>query len=323
MTGTGGIKPVNELSGPTQPSQSTYLICSVSRTGSHLLCEGLTSTGLAGMPDEHFGMLPLGTDAGEYVSRCLRTLSTPNGVFGAKVGKYYYENLVRGLRSSKWGKHAQTLVNPHALNRRPEDLLFAASGFAGRVRRASAVRHAPVPSFVRRWRLQRLHATHPAELALGGSNTLALHETVARHLPNLRYIFLRRNDKVRQAISLYRAQASKEWQAYEHKGTPTDSGEQLVYDGVRIAQLLAAIRNDEALWEMHFSVCGVAPLTVYYEDVVRNRAYVVERILAFLDIAHPTAIELPDPRLKRQSDSITDDWVERFTREESTYDIAS
>jgi trehalose 2-sulfotransferase len=71
----------------------SYFICSTPRTGSTLLCECLTRTGVAGKPGEHFyhGQSPdrpAGDDipgyAG-YVREVCQATATPNGVFGTKL----------------------------------------------------------------------------------------------------------------------------------------------------------------------------------------------------------------------------------------------
>ena len=76
------------------PSQS-YVICATPRSGSYLLCEALTNTGLAGRPTEFFALGPeqgLLTHWGlteqeydQYLAKVLQLGTTPNGVFGAKL----------------------------------------------------------------------------------------------------------------------------------------------------------------------------------------------------------------------------------------------
>src|SRR5207245_1162163 len=117
-----------------QPHTS-YLICATPRSGSTLLCEALTNTGLAGRPEEFFQAcketgLPrrpleyfegidttevatiLGEGAGpdehlmqpvsgesfaDYLARVIEQGTTPNGVFGAKVMWAYFQGLLSTL----------------------------------------------------------------------------------------------------------------------------------------------------------------------------------------------------------------------------------
>jgi LPS sulfotransferase NodH len=76
----------------------TYIIASENRTGSYLLCDGLTSTKIAGSPTESlsaeyrhdlcrtfFGKDGKDVDFSASMKAMARHLMTPNGVFGAKV----------------------------------------------------------------------------------------------------------------------------------------------------------------------------------------------------------------------------------------------
>ena len=72
-----------------------YLIAASPRSGSQLLGALLTSTGLAGFPDEHFNPWHMGDATNffpdnllyspEHIQRLLERHTTPNGVFGTKA----------------------------------------------------------------------------------------------------------------------------------------------------------------------------------------------------------------------------------------------
>jgi LPS sulfotransferase NodH len=72
-----------------------YLIAASPRSGSQLLGALLTSTGLAGFPDEHFNPWHMGDTADvfpddlhyspEHIQRLIEEHTTPNGVFGTKA----------------------------------------------------------------------------------------------------------------------------------------------------------------------------------------------------------------------------------------------
>jgi trehalose 2-sulfotransferase len=86
-----------EFDGRTEPRVS-YLVCSIPRSGSSLLCELLSNTGLAGAPAEFFHpdkMAALKQRWGVetqhgYVRELLARKTSPNGVFGLKAhwGQY-------------------------------------------------------------------------------------------------------------------------------------------------------------------------------------------------------------------------------------------
>jgi LPS sulfotransferase NodH len=83
-----------------------YIIASVQRSGTHLLCSILRSTGIAGTPEEHFLSKPAETwekrwDAPSrvaYVQNVLRQNTASNGVFGTVVMWSYFERMLEMLQ---------------------------------------------------------------------------------------------------------------------------------------------------------------------------------------------------------------------------------
>ena len=84
----------------------SYVIASVQRSGTHLLCSILRSTGIAGSPEEYFLSKPgetwekrWGTPSREaYVQHILRQNTPANGVFGAVVMWSYFELMLQMLQ---------------------------------------------------------------------------------------------------------------------------------------------------------------------------------------------------------------------------------
>ncbi|MCY4144891.1 MAG: Stf0 family sulfotransferase [Chloroflexi bacterium] len=83
----------------------SYFICFTVRSGSSLLCQLLSDTGLAGRPGEHFYHNispdnPHGepiADYASYITGALNAYTTANGVFGSKVGGGYWRDFTRRL----------------------------------------------------------------------------------------------------------------------------------------------------------------------------------------------------------------------------------
>ena len=84
----------------------SYVVASVQRSGTHLLCSILRSTGIAGFPEEYFLSKPGETwekrwgapSRDAYVQRILQQNTTTNGVFGAVVMWSYFERMVQMLQ---------------------------------------------------------------------------------------------------------------------------------------------------------------------------------------------------------------------------------
>jgi len=84
----------------------SYVIASVQRSGTHLLCSILRGTGIAGSPAEHFLSKPGETwetrwnapSRAAYVEHVLRQNTTAGGVFGTVVMWSYFERMLRMLQ---------------------------------------------------------------------------------------------------------------------------------------------------------------------------------------------------------------------------------
>ena len=84
----------------------SYIIASVQRSGTHLLCSILESTGRAGSPKEHFLSKPGETwekrsgapSRLAYVEKVLRENTAANGVFGTVVMWSYFDRMLEMLQ---------------------------------------------------------------------------------------------------------------------------------------------------------------------------------------------------------------------------------
>ena len=93
--------------------------------------------------------------------------------------------------------------------------------------------------------------------------------------PRHRWIFLRRRDKIGQAISLLRAVTSGTWSSLAPTSgrTPTPA-----YDFFRLLGILQSIVTEEYLWEDFFEQSRIEPIRIIYEDLVREPAATVFRV---------------------------------------------
>jgi LPS sulfotransferase NodH len=87
-------------------AEISYVVASVQRSGTHLLCSILRSTGIAGSPEEYFLSKTgetwekrWGTPSREaYVQQILRQHTAANGVFGVVVMWSYFELMLQMLQ---------------------------------------------------------------------------------------------------------------------------------------------------------------------------------------------------------------------------------
>ena len=131
---------------------------------------------------------------------------------------------------------------------------------------------------------------------------------LAAHLPNLRYVWLRRRDVVRQGVSWWRAAETGEY-ALARDGQPAPPP---TYDATAIGRLVRYARDCDAAWAAWFRTNRVDPLVLFYEDMIEDLGGTVESVLDYLEIARLSTVIAPTPRLRRQADADTERFVELF-----------
>ena len=271
------------------PATISYLICTTPRSGSTLLCELLTATGVAGRPEEYFQQLPAtgmpmtprdyleglspalipeldgGDDAAwvsplydprrfrdyrAYVDWVLAQGTTPNGVFAAKIMWPY----VAGLVSRLYGGDSWNMTDAQA--------------------------------------------------------------ALERTFPSLRYVWLRRRDKVRQAVSLWRAIQTWQWRvdaARAHSGRGPEPEGEPRYSFEAIDHLRRRLEASDLTWEVFFETMAADPLTVVYEDFVTAREDAVLAVLQHVSAPRPATVGAP--RTARQADEVSERWVHDYVAE--------
>ena len=123
--------------------------------------------------------------------------------------------------------------------------------------------------------------------------------------PDPQFVWLRRQDKVRQAISWWRAVATNQWglRPGQEAGQPAPDVEQMV----RLVQL--AQRCEDG-WRQWFASTGIRPCQVCYEDLARDRLAVANRVLEFLRLPQLDAGTLPPVRYRKQADGLTERYAD-------------
>ena len=155
--------------------------------------------------------------------------------------------------------------------------------------------------------LEQHSAALPEFAGLTGS------ELLQRLFDDPRYVWMRRRDKVRQAISLWRALQTRAWRL-EH---PKADGEGLVlrysFDGIE--HLRRRLDADDEAWGRFFVHHAIDPLELVYEtDVTPDPAGAVARVHRFIGVALPRGWA-PAARTKRQADELSDEWHAAYQRE--------
>ena len=124
----------------------------------------------------------------------------------------------------------------------------------------------------------------------------------------LRWIHVGREDKVAQAISLWRAVQTAQWRAEDREG-----GEPVFHAGA-IAALARRLEEHEQGWRDWFAGRGIEPLEIPYEALAADPHATVCKVLSHLGL-DTSDIHIPAPPTSRQADSRSQEWVDRFREE--------
>lgn len=123
--------------------------------------------------------------------------------------------------------------------------------------------------------------------------------------PDPQFVWLRREDKVRQGISWWRAAVTDQWalRPGQEAGQPSPDVEQMV-------QLTRLAEQCEEGWRQWFAATGIQPCQVLYEDLARDRLAAANAVLEFLRLPHLDAHHLPPVRYRRQADTLTETYAD-------------
>jgi trehalose 2-sulfotransferase len=251
-TGKLDKAPMTPISEAARP-QRAYIVCATPRSGSTLLCEMLTATGVAGRPGEHVEFLraagrpaepreyfagvtdrsvlellpvsapphPHHAPIAERVAHVLRDATTPNGVFGTKVMWGYMADLQERL--------------------------------------------AELPELARLDDAQRL----------------------AQLLGDVRYVHVSRPDHLAQAISLWRAVQTRAWRA------ETDDACEPVYSFAAIDHLRRLLEEHDCAWNRWFGHHELVPLRLTYDEIAADPRAALRRTLDHLGVSADAPDEPP------------------------------
>ena len=135
--------------------------------------------------------------------------------------------------------------------------------------------------------------------------------------PGCKHIFLTRRNKVRQAVSWWKAIQSGEW----HRPTGETHSAAVPEDAYNfdaINHLVMEVVLREAGTQAFFASGPASPLTVVYEDMVLDFAQTVQRVVEFLGVKTKTSHPTYAPYYERLADEISERWVQRYREERQT-----
>ena len=131
--------------------------------------------------------------------------------------------------------------------------------------------------------------------------------------PNHRHIFMTRRNKVRLAVSWWKAIQSGEWHLLPGQTPkPIDLSDSYSYDAINHLYNECSMR--EAGIQEFFAEGGVIPLNIFYEDFVQQYEQTIRNILVYLEL-DSQSVTIEPPPLAQTADDVSEEWTQRFRRE--------
>ncbi|MFF0370659.1 Stf0 family sulfotransferase [Micromonospora sp. NPDC005087] len=154
--------------------------------------------------------------------------------------------------------------------------------------------------------VDKLGMVHPD---LAGQDVALLERAFGR----TRFVYLRRDDVLAQAVSWLRAEQTQVWyiDGNSEISGGDRTGKEPTFDREGIDGLIQTIDDHNAEWQAWFSATGVRPHVVRYEDLDEDMVAVTRGILHFLGLDMPAGRAVV-PQHQRQADDLNREWIHRY-----------
>jgi len=142
---------------------------------------------------------------------------------------------------------------------------------------------------------------------------LAPHALLQAVFPNLHYIWIVRNDKVRQAVSWAIAAQTGIYAAWQAEVQPPIKTP--VFDFEQIDLLHRLVLEGETGWASFFKANNITPMKVIYEEMVDAYEETGLRALDFLGVPYPDNLVFGlERKVKKQATAINELWAAEFRK---------
>lgn len=133
-------------------------------------------------------------------------------------------------------------------------------------------------------------------------------------VPNCKHIFMTRRNKVRLAVSWWKAIQSDEWHRINGaKKKIINIKDKYDFDAIKHLYIESSMR--EAGMQEFFTESNIIPMTIVYEDFIRDYKNTIKNILTFLAIDFKADLIIQKPYYEKLSDDLSEEWCNRFVEE--------
>jgi LPS sulfotransferase NodH len=238
---------------PEANIKRAYVICTMTRTGSSLLCDTLGKIGIAGKPAEYFDIHQRNRsfwerylkieDPSQYLEKVLAEGTTPNGVFGLKLHGHQTPALI-----SEFG------ADPKSMD---------------------------------------------------------IDRCLATRFPIRKYLWLRRRNKIAQAISYYRASKSRVWRVGPGVPEKTEPPPAVAFDADQIDHYVTLVEQFDRQWDTWFRVSRQRGMVLVYEDFCQQYEQTIRAVCGYIGVGG-SGFQVPPPRFQQQADEMSAEWEARY-----------
>jgi LPS sulfotransferase NodH len=129
-------------------------------------------------------------------------------------------------------------------------------------------------------------------------------------MPEATWVRLERQDLIRQSISHVRALRSNRWRGIPRAGLPLNPP--VPYDFADLLKAVQWAHNCQSHWRRFFAANALSPYMLHYEALVADRDAQLLALFRALGAEHAT---VPELRIQKQADGLSDEWHRRFLRD--------
>jgi LPS sulfotransferase NodH len=269
-----------------QPRHS-YLVCATPRSGSTLFCELLSQTNVAGRPKEYFERLKE-TGLPRQPQQYFETVAEAKTSILETLGNPSLN--INSLWLAQWQgpDYARYLEQILEEGTTPNGVFGSKMMWGYFDDFTRFVR--PIPAYTR----------------------LDIHQTLTGFLPNLQYIWVTRRDKVRQAVSLWKAIQTQAWREDHCEKRPRQSGRKPVFHFAAIKHLECQLIDHDLAWQRYFAAYDIQPLVIVYEELQNDFEATIRQTLQYLSIPVYENFTITRPTMLRQADAQSEEWMQQY-----------
>lgn len=132
--------------------------------------------------------------------------------------------------------------------------------------------------------------------------------------PAAKYIYIRREDKIRQAVSLVKAMKTGYYTSIQQDQAEVQSysPNNIEYDEMLLHKVYQRLKLEDEQWDALIHKNSIQALRINYEEFTQNYESSIREALRFIGIESWSNAVIKSNPLRKQADNTNEEWVRRF-----------